>query len=145
MSDDFDPEFKNLLRRLIREHLIKEIVDGRSWRKALQNLQDIFDVDEIELESQAAQIIESDREGIADDSFDPAVIDLAEAREQRKNDKPNKAKIKDKSKDKDKKNANASGPGFYGAAVRDQVFEVIVRQGLAGAAWRTICAGTNGY
>ncbi|MDZ4832408.1 MAG: hypothetical protein SGJ27_01275 [Candidatus Melainabacteria bacterium] len=30
---------------------------------------------------------------------------------------------------------------FYSAAVREQVFEVIVRQALAGAPWREICAG----
>ncbi|HEY9774227.1 MAG TPA: hypothetical protein V6C81_10550 [Planktothrix sp.] len=29
----------------------------------------------------------------------------------------------------------------YGPAVRTQVFEVIVRQGLAGAPWKEICAG----
>jgi hypothetical protein len=29
----------------------------------------------------------------------------------------------------------------YGSSVRAQVFEVIVRQGLAGAPWRYICAG----
>ncbi|CAN5296807.1 hypothetical protein BH10CYA1_BH10CYA1_28890 [soil metagenome] len=29
----------------------------------------------------------------------------------------------------------------YGEGVRSQVFEVIVRQGLAGAPWRIICAG----
>ena len=31
--------------------------------------------------------------------------------------------------------------GAYGPGVRGQVFEVIVRQGLAGAPWRLICAG----
>lgn len=36
--------------------------------------------------------------------------------------------------------ANA-GPGSYGSGVRAQVFEVIVRQALAGAPWREICAG----
>ncbi|MBU6454817.1 MAG: hypothetical protein KGS72_23820 [Cyanobacteria bacterium REEB67] len=40
--------------------------------------------------------------------------------------------------DKDKKNR---GPkGSYGSGLRAQVFEVIVRQGLAGAPWREICA-----
>ncbi|MBX9877369.1 MAG: hypothetical protein K2Y22_02840 [Candidatus Obscuribacterales bacterium] len=34
-----------------------------------------------------------------------------------------------------------SGPGSYGSGVRAQVFEVIVRQALAGAHWREICAG----
>lgn len=34
-----------------------------------------------------------------------------------------------------------SGPGSYGSGVRAQVFEVIVRQALAGAPWREICAG----
>lgn len=29
----------------------------------------------------------------------------------------------------------------YGDGVRSQVFEVIVRQGLAGAPWRMICSG----
>jgi hypothetical protein len=33
------------------------------------------------------------------------------------------------------------GRGSYGCAVRDQVFEVIVRQALAGAPWREICQG----
>ncbi len=33
----------------------------------------------------------------------------------------------------------ASGP--YGSGVRQQVFEVIVRQAIAGAAWKVICAG----
>jgi len=32
-------------------------------------------------------------------------------------------------------------PGRYGSGVRAQVFEVIVRQALAGAPWREICAG----
>ncbi|MBK9204741.1 MAG: hypothetical protein IPL73_20365 [Candidatus Obscuribacter sp.] len=31
--------------------------------------------------------------------------------------------------------------GSYGSGVRAQVFEVIVRQALAGAPWREICAG----
>jgi hypothetical protein len=31
--------------------------------------------------------------------------------------------------------------GAYGTGVRAQVFEVIVRQGMAGAPWREICAG----
>jgi hypothetical protein len=31
--------------------------------------------------------------------------------------------------------------GLYGEGVRGQVFEVIVRQGMAGAPWRAICAG----
>jgi hypothetical protein len=34
-----------------------------------------------------------------------------------------------------------SGTGSYGHGVRAQVFEVIVRQALAGAPWREICAG----
>jgi hypothetical protein len=34
-----------------------------------------------------------------------------------------------------------AGPGSYGSGVRAQVFEVIVRQALAGAPWREICAG----
>lgn len=32
-------------------------------------------------------------------------------------------------------------PPYYGIDVRKQVFEVIVRQALAGAPWRDICAG----
>lgn len=35
----------------------------------------------------------------------------------------------------------AGGVGSYGSGVRAQVFEVIVRQALAGAPWREICAG----
>jgi hypothetical protein len=35
----------------------------------------------------------------------------------------------------------ASAAGSYGSGVRAQVFEVIVRQALAGAPWREICAG----
>lgn len=31
--------------------------------------------------------------------------------------------------------------GSYGSGVRAQVFEVIVRQGIAGAPWREVCAG----
>jgi hypothetical protein len=35
-----------------------------------------------------------------------------------------------------------SGPGpSYGSGVRAQVFEVIVRQAIAGAPWKEICAG----
>lgn len=34
-----------------------------------------------------------------------------------------------------------TGSGSYGSGVRAQVFEVIVRQALAGAPWREICAG----
>ena len=34
-----------------------------------------------------------------------------------------------------------SGAGSYGSGVRAQVFEVIVRQALAGAEWREICSG----
>jgi hypothetical protein len=33
-----------------------------------------------------------------------------------------------------------SAAGSYGSGVRAQVFEVIVRQALAGAHWREICA-----
>jgi hypothetical protein len=33
------------------------------------------------------------------------------------------------------------GPSSYGSGVRQQVFEVIVRQAIAGAPWREICAG----
>jgi hypothetical protein len=35
----------------------------------------------------------------------------------------------------------APGAGSYGSGVRAQVFEVIVRQALAGAPWKEICAG----
>ncbi len=35
----------------------------------------------------------------------------------------------------------SSASGSYGMGVRQQVFEVIVRQALAGAPWREICAG----
>jgi len=35
----------------------------------------------------------------------------------------------------------STGAGSYGSGVRAQVFEVIVRQALAGAPWREICAG----
>ena len=35
----------------------------------------------------------------------------------------------------------APGPGSYGSGVRAQVFEVIVRQALAGAPWQDICSG----
>jgi hypothetical protein len=33
------------------------------------------------------------------------------------------------------------GAGSYGSGVRAQVFEVIVRQAIAGAPWREICLG----
>jgi hypothetical protein len=36
---------------------------------------------------------------------------------------------------------NGGKHGSYGSGVRAQVFEVIVRQALAGAPWREICAG----
>lgn len=36
---------------------------------------------------------------------------------------------------------NTKLPPHYGEGVRAQVLEVIVRQGMAGAPWRTICAG----
>lgn len=37
--------------------------------------------------------------------------------------------------------AASSPDGAYGAGVRSRVFEVVVRQALAGAPWREICAG----
>src|ERR1700733_4801775 len=37
--------------------------------------------------------------------------------------------------------AAAIGAGTYGHGVRQQVFEVIVRQAMAGAPWQTICKG----
>ncbi len=37
--------------------------------------------------------------------------------------------------------ANGAQSGSYGMGVRQQVFEVIVRQALAGAQWRELCAG----
>lgn len=37
--------------------------------------------------------------------------------------------------------AIATAAGKYGWSVRQQVFEVIVRQGMAGAPWKEICAG----
>lgn len=37
--------------------------------------------------------------------------------------------------------AVGAAAGSYGSGVRAQVFEVIVRQGMAGAPWETICAG----
>ncbi len=37
--------------------------------------------------------------------------------------------------------AYVSATGSYGSGVRAQVFEVIVRQALAGAPWKEICAG----
>ncbi len=39
------------------------------------------------------------------------------------------------------KEAKSSSKASYGSGVREQVFEVIVRQALAGAPWREICAG----
>jgi hypothetical protein len=38
-------------------------------------------------------------------------------------------------------NTFVPGSGSYGTGVRAQVFEVIVRQALAGAPWKEICAG----
>ncbi len=38
------------------------------------------------------------------------------------------------------KSTEKQGMGFYASGVRAQVFEVIVRQAMAGAAWREICA-----
>lgn len=35
----------------------------------------------------------------------------------------------------------ATAAGAYGSHIRGQVFEVIVRQGMAGAPWREICQG----
>lgn len=35
----------------------------------------------------------------------------------------------------------ATAVGAYGSCIRSQVFEVIVRQGMAGAPWREICEG----
>jgi hypothetical protein len=37
--------------------------------------------------------------------------------------------------------SSKQGSSAYGAGVRAQVFEVIVRQAIAGAEWRELCAG----
>lgn len=37
--------------------------------------------------------------------------------------------------------AATTAVGLYGGSIRSQVFEVIVRQGMAGAPWREICQG----
>lgn len=52
---------------------------------------------------------------------------------------PQLGKLFKPSKDSPQHDANRQGK--YGAGVREQVFEVIVRQALAGAPWREICAG----
>jgi hypothetical protein len=43
--------------------------------------------------------------------------------------------------DAEAKDAKAFNAGAYGSGVRGQVFEVIVRQAMAGAPWRQICEG----
>jgi hypothetical protein len=52
---------------------------------------------------------------------------------------PQFGKLFKHSKDSPQQDANQQGK--YGPGVREQVFEVIVRQALAGAPWREICAG----
>lgn len=41
----------------------------------------------------------------------------------------------------DEQHQRFKGMPHYGSGVRDQVFQVIVRQALTGAPWRDICAG----
>lgn len=54
---------------------------------------------------------------------------------------PQFGKLFKPSKDVPHPQPDAPRPGKFGAGVREQVLEVIVRQALAGAPWREICAG----
>lgn len=54
---------------------------------------------------------------------------------------PQFGKLFKPSKDAPQAQPETPRPGKFGAGVREQVLEVIVRQALAGAPWREICAG----
>jgi hypothetical protein len=134
VTDDFDPEFKKKMRRLITERLALEAVEGGSWKAALEGLKDIFEIDPAELERDIASLIElKSWESEPAQKIENGLIDLNAQRLQReiargRKESPASAK-------------SLKGGGSYGSGVRAQVFEVIVRQGMAGAPWRSICAG----
>jgi hypothetical protein len=134
VTSDFDPEFKKKMRRLITERLALEAVNGGSWKAALEGLKDLFEIDQAELERDIASLIEIrswDKE--TKDHGNEAPIDLNAQRIQRHQiDGPQK---------RAKPSSPAPKGGSYGSGVRAQVFEVVVRQGIAGAPWRSICAG----
>jgi hypothetical protein len=137
MTNDFDPEFRKKIRRMIIERLAEEAVAGGSWKLALEGLKDIFEIDQDELELEMKTCIdlkawdnEPSKTAVA------APIDLNAQRAQRQMNKAQKAEASFKPPAK----PTAKG-GSYGEGVRAQVFEVVVRQGIAGAPWRSICAG----
>ena len=139
-DEEFDPEFKKLLRKLITERLAQEAVSGGSWKNALENLKDIFEIDRAQLEREIASLVvlkswEEKRGAIG--KADGATADKVDKQDQgQENFAPTGAK----------KSSNwgifqQGGKGGYGEGVKAQVFEVIVRQGVIGAPWRELCAG----
>ncbi|MBS1993308.1 MAG: hypothetical protein JSS86_08005 [Cyanobacteria bacterium SZAS LIN-2] len=127
MDSEFDPEFKKRLRRLITERLAREAVEGGSWKNALEQLKDIFDIDPAEVEREIASFSEmkSWEESPGSDS------EAADEKTGKKDRAGKKKSFFSFGRDKDE----------VLSGVRDQVFEVVVRQGMAGAPWREICAG----
>ncbi|MBS2006805.1 MAG: hypothetical protein JST01_07190 [Cyanobacteria bacterium SZAS TMP-1] len=129
MDSEFDPEFKKRLRRLITERLAREAVEGGSWKNALEQLKDIFDIDPDEVEREIASFSEMKSwEDRHREDLNEAIKNADKAEEKGKSGK--KKGYFSFGRDKDE----------VLSGVRDQVFEVVVRQGMAGAPWREICA-----
>jgi hypothetical protein len=145
LSDMPDFDFKKVFRRQIVEQLALHAMRGGSWKEGLANLkknlqddlQDIFDIEPAEVERELASLLEiRSWDTNEKQSEDAEPIDLDKVRSERAGRNPDEKRKKDKRSFK-----SGAGEGSYGSGVRKQVFEVVVRQAMAGAPWRSICAG----
>ncbi len=58
MTYESEFDFKTRFRQLLLEQLAREAVNGGSWKKALEDLKEIFEVDPAEVEREIATLLE---------------------------------------------------------------------------------------
>ncbi len=140
MTDEPEFDFKKNFRQVITTQLAQIAANGGSWQEALAYLKETLEIDPADLEREIATILElkaMDQDINGGGKND--LIDLSKERAQRSE---RQAKDSDGNKERTKnRQSSQAGSGRYGAGVRAQVFEVVVRQGMQGAPWRSICAG----
>jgi len=140
-DDEFDPEFRKLLRKLITERLAQEAMSGRPWQQALEQLKDIFEIDRAEIERDiASKVILESWKAKADPEGKNTGDESAKSPESG-TEKPPPGTAPKPTKASPWSIFMPGGKPQFGEGVRGQVFEVVVRQGVVGAPWRSICAG----
>jgi hypothetical protein len=124
MDDDQTP--RSGVHAQVFEVIVRQAMAGAPWKQICAGPMKVCNIDPEEIEEEVRR-----RKGGGGSSTASG----------KKTPKTPPAKGKSSSQERDKSKDFVPGSGSYGIGVRAQVFEVIVRQALAGAPWKEICAG----